>query len=79
MRRKYMDTRKIVSDILAKRVDVPTLKEEDSLKDLGLDSLDLVEVMLEIEDTLHIEFDSEEIGNLSTLKSVLDLINSKIK
>ena len=79
MRRKYMDTRKIVSDILAKRVDVSTLKEEDSLKDLGLDSLDLVEVMLEIEDTLHIEFDSEEIGNLSTLKSVLDLINSKIK
>ena len=74
-----MDTRKIVSDILAKRVDVSTLKEEDSLKDLGLDSLDLVEVMLEIEDTLHIEFDSEEIGNLSTLKSVLDLINSKIK
>lgn len=73
-----MDTKKIVSEILAKRVDISTLKEEDSLKDLGLDSLDLVEVMLEIEDTLHIEFDSEEIANLSTLKSVLDLINSKI-
>ena len=74
-----MDTKKIVSEILAKRVDISTLKEEDSLKDLGLDSLDLVEVMLEIEDTLHIEFDSEEIANLTTLKSVLDLINSKIK
>lgn len=73
-----MDTKKIVSEILAKRVDISALKEEDSLKDLGLDSLDLVEVMLEIEDTLHIEFDSEEIANLSTLKSVLDLINSKI-
>ena len=74
-----MDTRKTVSDILAKRVDVSNLKEEDSLKDIGLDSLDLVEVMLEIEDALGIEFDSEEIANLSTLKSVLDLINSKIK
>ncbi len=74
-----MDTRKVVSDILAKRIDVSSLKEEDSLKDIGLDSLDLVEVMLEIEDTLGIEFDSEEIGELTTLKSVLDLINSKIK
>lgn len=74
-----MDTRKIVSDILAKHVDVSSLKEEDSLKEIGLDSLDLVEVMLEIEDALGIEFDSEEIAGLSTLKSVLDLINSKIK
>ncbi len=74
-----MDTRKVVSDILAKRIDVSSLKEEDSLKNIGLDSLDLVEVMLEIEDTLGIEFDSEEIGELTTLKSVLDLINSKIK
>ena len=40
-----MDTKKIVSEILAKRVDISALKEEDSLKDLGLDSLDLVEVM----------------------------------
>jgi len=74
-----MDIRKVVSDILAKRIDVSSLKEEDSLKNIGLDSLDLVEVMLEIEDTLGIEFDSEEIGELTTLKSVLDLINSKIK
>lgn len=74
-----MDTKKVVSDILAKRIDVSSLKEEDSLKNIGLDSLDLVEVMLEIEDTLGIEFDSEEIGELTTLKSVLDLIDKKIK
>lgn len=74
-----MDTRKVVSDILAKRIDVSSLKEDDSLKNIGLDSLDLVEVMLEIEDTLGIEFESEEISELTTLKSVLDLINSKIK
>ena len=74
-----MDTKKVVSEILAKRIDISNLKEEDSLREIGLDSLDLVEVMLEIEDTLHIEFDSEEIGALTTLKSVLDLINTKIK
>lgn len=74
-----MDIKKVVSDILAKRIDISNLKEEDSLTQLGLDSLDLVEVMLEIEDALGVEFDSDEIGNLTTLKSVLDLINTKIK
>lgn len=74
-----MDAKKVVSEILAKRVDISKLKEEDSLRDIGLDSLDLVEVMLEIEDALGVEFDSEEIANLTTLQSVLDLINTKIK
>ena len=58
-----------VKSILAKRgVDTSKLKEDDSLQDLGLDSLDLVEVMLEIEDTLKVEFSSNEIASLSTLK-----------
>ena len=70
-----MDVKKVVSEILAKRVDISNLKEEDSLTDIGLDSLDLVEVMLEIEDAIGVEFDSEEIAELSTLQSVLDLIN----
>ena len=74
-----MDIRKVVSEILAKRTDISGLKEEDSLKEIGLDSLDLVEVMLEIEDALGIEFDSNEIAGLTTLKSVLDLIDTKIK
>ena len=73
-----MDVKETVKSILAKRVDVSKLKEENTLASLGLDSLDLVEVMLEIEDALHIEFTSEEIMELTTLKSVLDLINKKL-
>jgi len=68
-----------VKSILGKRVDVSTLKETDKLSDLGLDSLDLVEVMIEIEEQLNVEFSSDEIGNLSTLKDVVDLIDSKSK
>ncbi len=74
-----MDIKKVVSEILSKRVDVSSLKEEDKLSALGLDSLDLVEVMLEIEDQLHIEFDSNEIGEVSTLGDVLKLIETKLK
>ena len=74
-----MDVKKVVSDILSKRVDVSSLKEDDSLSALGLDSLDLVEVMLEIEDTLNIEFDSNEIAEVNSLGDVLKLIETKLK
>ena len=73
-----MNSLDTVKSILAKRgVDVSGLKEDNSLQELGLDSLDLVEVMLEIEDALKIEFTSNEIASLTTLKDVSDLINSK--
>ena len=74
-----MDIKKTVSDILSKRIDVSSLKEDDKLASLGLDSLDLVEVMLEIEDTLGIEFYSDEIQEIATLGDVLRLIETKIK
>lgn len=66
-----------VKEILAKRIDISNLKEDDSLSELGLDSLDLVETMIEIEEELQIEFTSEEIANLKTLKDVVKLIESK--
>ena len=74
-----MDAIETVKSILSKKVDVANLKEEDSLQSLGLDSLDLVEVMLAIEDKLSIEFTSDEIAQLSTLKDVVKLIERKTK
>ena len=74
-----MDVIETVKNILGQRIDVSKLQESDSLTDIGLDSLDLVEVMLDIENALNIEFTSNEIANLVTLKDVVDLINKKIK
>ena len=74
-----MDIKEEVRKIISKRVDASNLKEEDNLSSLGLDSLDLVEVMLEIEEAFSIEFTSDEIEECKTLKDVLDLINQKVK
>ena len=74
-----MNAIETVKNILSQKIDISNLKEEDSLQSLGLDSLDLVEVMLSIEDELSIEFTSEEIANLSTLKDVVKLIETKTK
>lgn len=74
-----MSTLETVKSILSEKVDVTKLKEDDQLSSLGLDSLDLAEVMISIEDALGIEFTSAEILKLSTLKDVLNLIESKTK
>ena len=74
-----MEVIETVKSILGKRKDVSKLQETDLLTDIGLDSLDLVEVMIEIETALNIEFSSDEIASLTTLKDVVDLINKKIK
>jgi acyl carrier protein len=74
-----MNAIETVKKILSTKVDVSKLKEEDSLTSLGLDSLDLVEIMLQIEDELGVEFTSDEIANLSTLKDVVNLIERKVK
>lgn len=72
-----MDIRETVKEIISKRCNIADLKEDDDLSKLGLDSLDLVEAMLEIEDALGIEFQSDEIADLKTIKQVLELIEKK--
>lgn len=74
-----MSTLETIKSILAEKVDVSNLNENDTLASLGLDSLDLAEVMISIEEQLGIEFTSGEILELKTLKDVLNLIESKKK
>ena len=72
-----MDIREKVKEIISKRCNIENINEEDDLSKLGLDSLDLVEAMLEIEEAFNIEFDNDEIANLKTIKEVLTLIEKK--
>ena len=73
-----MNVKEKVAAIISKRTAVENLKEDDPLTALGLDSLDLVEAMLEIEEEFGIEFANEEMEEVKTLKDVLDLINKKL-
>ena len=67
---------KIMSEIkqsFAERLNVLHVDETKSLKDLGLDSLDVVEMCLTLEDKYGIQFETEE---LSSIKTVADLYAS---
>jgi acyl carrier protein len=69
----------LLKNILGNKIDVSNLKEDDLLLDLGLDSLDLVETALAIEEALKIEFTADEIASLNTIRDVLQIIKRKTK
>ena len=68
-----------VKSIIANRIDVSKIKTTDKLNEIGLDSLDLVEVMLEIEESLNVEIKSDEILDIVTIGDLLNLIEQKTK
>ena len=72
-----MEPLQVVKDAIKDRINVDSVKFEDRLDELGLDSLDLVETMLKIEETLNIEFTSDEIVELKTIQDVVNLIETK--
>ena len=72
-----MEPLKVVEEIIKDRVNISSIKYEDKLDELGLDSLDLVETMLKIEEAVGVEFTSDEIVELKTIQDVVNLIESK--
>ncbi len=64
-----------VQPIIAKELDVPIEKVTPTarfIEDLGTDSLDVVELILCVEEALHVQIPNEE---AEKLKSVADLLN----
>lgn len=53
-------------------------KLTDNLLEIGIDSLDLVEFMLVLEEEFKVEFSVSEIADLKYVNDVIELINSKI-
>lgn len=67
---------KIVVDRLG--VEEAEVKPEASFKDdLGADSLDVVELVMELEDEFDLEISDEEAEKISTVADVVDYINSR--
>ena len=60
-------------EMFADRLGMKNVDESKSLRDLGLDSLDVVEMCLDLEDRFGVSFETAE---LSSFKTVADLFRS---
>ncbi len=49
----------------------------DNLRDLGIDSLDLLDFILEAEEKFDIKIEDDELLNLNTISDVVALIKTK--
>lgn len=72
---------KTINAILKKfqeKFNVDKVDREKSLKDYGLDSLDMVELILDLEEEHNIQFSDEEMSGLQTIDDLLNSISSKL-
>ena len=70
---------KKVQSVLAKKLKIDRVDPEKEVRELGLESLDVVELLLELEDEFGIEFNSDELKNLKKVNDLYDAIRAKIK
>lgn len=73
-----MDIQKI-KEIIAKyaKIDVANLNESSDLKkDLHLDSIDLFQIVIDVENTMGIKIPDSELLDIHTVKDALDKIKN---
>lgn len=51
--------------------------ESEIVKDLGADSLDLVEMLLSLEENFGITISDEQTENVKTVKDIVDILDNK--
>jgi acyl carrier protein len=68
-----------IEQVFAKTVKKDHVDANTELRELGLDSLDLVELMMELEEEFSIEFNNDEMLGFKTVKDVYLAIEAKVK
>ena len=75
-----MNTFDKVKDMLVEKLgiapEIITL-ESEIIKDLGADSLDLVEMLFSMEEVFGVTVSDEQTENIKTVKDIVDIIDAK--
>ena len=67
-----------LTELVSEKTKVGELKPETDLSDLGLDSLDKADIMIQVEDIFHISFYEDEMAQISTIQDFEKSIESKL-
>lgn len=73
-----MDIFEKISKIIAENADInpEIISPETTINELGLDSIDLVDLVMEIEDSFGVSIPDEEFENIRTVSDITDLIEN---
>ena len=67
-----------LTELVSEKTKVGELKPETDLSDLGLDSLDKADIMIQVEDIFHISFNEDEMAQILTIQDFEKSIESKL-
>ncbi len=73
-----MNTIEEIKNKLAKVAHKEVINDNDKIRELGLDSLDVVELLLELEEQYDVHFDDVDMSNLVTVKDLMDEIEKQL-
>lgn len=59
------------------RVDIDTLKDDALLDDQGIDSLDVLNIFLQVEEVFHIKIPDEDVDRLKTINDMVDYVATR--
>ena len=65
-------------EMFAERLGMKNVDESKSLRELGLDSLDVVEMCLDLEDRFGVSFETEELSSFKTVHDLFVAVETKL-
>lgn len=73
-----MDTLEKVCNLISSRFEISEMKlsEETSLEEIGADSIDLVDLVSELEEEFGVSVPDEEFENIKTIGDIVSLIEN---
>ena len=75
-----MNTFEKISSLMAEQLSIDKASitpESEIIKDLGADSLDLVEMLLSMEESFGVTITDEQTESIKTVKDIVDIIDNK--
>jgi acyl carrier protein len=72
------ETTQKTAAVIAEKLSIPgeNIKPESTLKDLGADSLDIVEMVMTFEEVFGIEIKDEDAEKIRTVKEAIDYLHA---
>ena len=76
---KYQNLKDIIKIYLPEDVSVNDItRDSNFLEELNINSANLVDIVLDVEDTFDIQLENEDMDQMSTVNDAMNIINKKI-